>query len=69
MASQTMRIITRLVSFLKASATGSPSKILVRREPATQEITTLSSDESGEDLYNVKVDLINYEFYQIQILP
>ena len=53
MASQTMRIITRLVSFLKASATGSPSKILVRREPATQEITTLSSDESGEDLQNV----------------
>lgn len=60
MASQTMRIITRFVSFLKASATGNPSSILVSKEPATQEITTLSRDDRGEDLdtSNPNSDLI-----------
>ena len=56
MASQTMRIITRFVSFLKASATGNPSNILVSKEPATQEITTLSRDDRGDDLDNIEDD-------------
>ena len=57
MASQTMRIITRFVSFLKASATGSPSRMLVSKEPATHEITTLRRDDKGDDLEKINADM------------
>ena len=61
-----MRIITRFVSFLKTSATGNPSRILVSKEPATHEITTLSRDDRGDDLRDRNQDfkeILAYSLY------